>query len=546
MSEAASKSAGTATLVSGGPILTMSATPHAEALAMRQGRIIAVGSLQECRNALGTGYEELDLAGRCLLPGFVDPHCHPVMLGQMRTWVDCAPERVSSIEEMVEVLKRAAAALPSGAPLRGYGYEHRRLAEMRHLSSADLDKVSTDRPVMVMNASGHGAAVNTFAMKALGITRDTLDPAGGEIVRDPAGNPTGLFWDGACDLLTGEGGIKVGNHGPNFHFSESEAAMDAIVQIAQDEFLRAGITSVADMQVSRREVQAYLRARESGALEMRVGMYVLSSHLESLLDLGISSQLGDDGLRFLGVKLYADGTLGGWTAYFPEGYAADPCMHGQLYHDATEYAELVRKATAVGMQTATHAQSPEAIRMVLEALAASGSVEAVRRGRHRIEHCGLPLDDQIDRMGELDVIPVPQPQHHLRFGDGTVEAVGELGTRYNPYGLFAKAGVRIVLSSDAPVAPPNPLEAVAAAHMRRTASGRVLGDASLRIGVREALAGYTIGAAYAIGRESAVGSLEVGKLADLAIVEENPTEVDPERLATLRVSETWVGGRRVR
>lgn len=163
--------------------------------------------------------------------------------------------------------------------------------------------------------------------------------------------------------------------------------------------------------------------------------------------------------------------------------------------------------------------------------------------RHRIEHSGLPTDEQIGRMAELGVIPVMQPQHHLRTGDGTITAVGELGHRYNPAGLCAAAGVPVVFSSDAPVAQPDPLEAVAAAATRTTVLGTVLGGPELRMSVPDGLRAHSIAAAGALRREHAVGSLEPGKLADFAVMDSDPTTARPAELSSIRVTQTWIGGR---
>lgn len=533
------------TLFMGGQVLTMTEVGLVDAAVIRGNRIINVGTRRECLDSVDRVDQVVDLEGHCLMPGFIDPHTHPIMMGQVRGWVDCSPERVSSIAEIVEVMRTAGENLPGELWLRGFGYEHRRLLDKRHPDRGDLDKVAIDRPVMLMNASGHGAAVNSFGLANLGIDATVPDPEGGEIVRDAAGNPTGLLWDAACDMLTGVHGIKVTNHGPNFHLDENPERMSEIFSVAQEEFLRAGITCVADMQVTRREARTYLAALSSGEMHIRVSMYYLSSQLHEITSLGLSTPFGDPHLRFQGVKLYADGSLGAWTAYFPQGYQSDPCNHGHLYHDEGEYRDLMVEAINNGLQTATHAQSPEAIQFVMNALKDKRITSDVATGRHRIEHCGLPTDAQIAEMSSLGVVPVVQPQHNFQFGDSTVEAIGALGERYNPLGLYERAGVPVVLSSDAPVATPNPLAAVRAAHERLTSTGRRLGGTELAVSVGTALLGYTRNAAWAIGREAEVGMLEKGKLADFAVLEQNPLAEDAFTAGNPKVLQTWTGGENV-
>ncbi|MER6948031.1 amidohydrolase [Nonomuraea sp. NPDC000554] len=525
-------------LVAGATVITPDGP--AEALAVRGERIEHAGTVADCRAVLGRVDEEVALDGGVVHPGFVDAHCHPVMYGQALAWVDCRPEVAPDIDSLVALLGEAARRLPPGTPVRGFGYEHRRLAERRHPTARDLDRVADDREVYLMNASGHGGVVNTHALRQYGITAGLPDPEGGRIVRFESGEPNGELWDAACDLLTGPDGVKISNHGPNFHLDEPADVMTGHVRRAQEMFLAAGVTSIGDAQVSRRELETYLRARDNGTLRLRVSAYLTSALLDTAADLGLAGELGDDRLRVAGVKFYADGTLGGWTAYFPDGYASDCCHHGQLYHAPEEYIDLLGRAHRLGLQTATHAQSPYAIGMVLDAVEKAGPPSG---RRHRIEHCGLPTDEQITRMAGLGVIPVMQPQHHLRTGDGTITAVGELGHRYNPAGLCARAGVPVVFSSDAPVAEPNPLEAVAAAATRTTVLGTVLGDESLRLPVADGLRAHTTAAAGALRREHAVGSLEPGKLADFTVLDRAPSTASPAELASIRVKQTWIGAR---
>jgi predicted amidohydrolase YtcJ len=272
-------------------------------------------------------------------------------------------------------------------------------------------------------------------------------------------------------------------------------------------------------------------------------MMVLSSQLDEVLRLGMTSRLGDDHLAFAAIKLYADGALGAGTAWFPEGYPGRPDEHGQLYHEPATYSEMVRRAHAAGLQTATHAQSPHAIAIVLDAVDAAQRAVQRPDARHRIEHCGLPTEPQIARMADLGMVAVVQPGHHESYGDGVIRSVGQaMGERYNPIGSFVRAGVHVALSSDAPVSLPRPLRAVRATVDRRTVSGTVLGGPGLRVDVLTALRAHTLDAAYAVRREWAVGSLEAGKLADVVVLSADPLAVDPSTLDSINVVETWVGG----
>jgi len=255
-------------------------------------------------------------------------------------------------------------------------------------------------------------------------------------------------------------------------------------------------------------------------------------------------QFGNAHLSFAGIKLYADGTLGGWTAYFPDGYVGDPCRTGQLYHEPAEYAALISRAHAAGLQTATHAQSPTAIEMVVSAIEAALAERPDSDARHRIEHCGLPTPEQIDRMAASGIRPVNQTQHYFNWGEGVEEAIGTPGERFNPLGEFERAGVPFTISSDAPVAEPIPLEAIQTAVTRVTRRGHKLGPDDLRVSALSALRAHTIEGAVSIGREDDLGSLEVGKYADFVVLSDDPLAVDAEEISSIAVRETWVDGTR--
>ncbi len=489
----------------------------------------------------------IDGGNSFLLPGFVDPHAHPLMYGQLMDWVDVSPCAVKNIPEIISVLKKAEALLPAGQPLRAFGYEHRNLEEGRHPTRADIDQVCTAREIYVMNASGHGGVVNSIVLENNLITSLTPDPSGGRFERDEAGEPTGVLWDAACDVLTGNDGVKLSDHGPNFHLPDSPEVLESQLMQAQAEFISHGVTTIGDAQVSKREYDSYLRAKRAGKLKCRYSMFLISSLISEAISLKENLNIDEEILYAQGIKFYADGTLGGWTAYFPEGYLSDKERKGQLYHSPQDYREIVMQAAMMGFNIATHAQSPTAIEMVLDVAKTIREIKLTTVNGDplilRIEHCGLPTLKQISAMAELRVMPVAQPLHHHNWGNGVVSAVGEeVGGRFNPLGDFIRANVSFALSSDAPVAEPNPFKAIAAAMDRHTVHGNQLGNENLAISAREAIAAHTIGGAKSLGLEDVIGSIDLGKFADFILVDRNPLEQDSAGMRKVAVLQTWLGG----
>lgn len=533
----------TCTIFTGGRIRTMhtgEAAAPPEALLVHDGVVASLGPLTELRRAAPDTPRIVNLDGRTLLPGFIDAHAHTLLHGSALDWVNLSDAK--NIDDIVARLAaRAVGDLP-GRPIRGYGYDQSKLTEHRHPAATDLDRTSRDRVVQIQHASGHGYVVNTLALAQAHITAETPTPPGGRIDRDPDGTPTGVIFDAACDLLTGPDGVKIANHGPNFHLPMPRAEIDHLFGLGQRSFLEAGITTICDAQVTKLETETYLRARDAGRLALRSEMLVLSSNLQHLLALGLGSRLGDERLRLHGVKLYADGSVIARTAYLGQhACCGTPSPDGYLYHEPTELAELITTAHRLGLTTATHAQGSYPIEIVLDAVQA-GRDALPRSGlTHRIEHCGFPTPGQIARMRTLDVIPVPQPMQIHLYADSLISDYGEEGARFYPYGEFERHGVPVVISSDAPVTMPAPLRAVWAAITRHTVTGAVAGGTDLRASRTAALLGITRTPARLLGRHD-IGTLHPGARADLVLLDTDPFTADIDDLARTAVTETWIDG----
>lgn len=541
---------GKTTVFFGGTILTMSEVQGAEALVAEDGIIKCVGSLKKCRHyaedVCGAGYGEYDLKGKTLLPGFIDIHSHMMMLGMGYRWIDVSPAAAKSIDEIVAILKKVADHLPPGVMVRGFGHNHRVLKEKRQPNADDLDRIATDRPVQLMHHSGHSNIVNHFFMKQAGITDKTPDPVGGTIERDANGRPTGVLYDSAADFLTGDKGVKILNHGPNIHMPEDGPTLQNIVKVGQDYFISHGITSCNDIQVTRQEMESYLTARDSGLLKIRVGLSIISTYLEEVMALGFNStQFGEGQLFFGPLKLYSDGALNAGTAAMTKAYSDGVKNSGFLYHDKAEMIELIVRAHEYGLQCATHGNGDAGIENIIQGYEKAQAECPREDTRHRIEHFSMPTESQIERMGKLGAYGVPQPHWLYEKGDSFVAIYGQdRAENFCPYSWYKKYGLPLIISSDAPVADPNPMHGIYAAVSRKTVNGTVLG-LQHKLSVQEALEAYTINAAKGIFMEDKMGSLEPGKYADFVIFDKNPLAVPEEDLVDMLPAETWIDGARV-
>ena len=530
-----------ALLFTGGPILTMAESMEAEAVLVAGGYIRRVGSLSACRDIAGQFCQEIDLAGRCLMPGFVDPHAHMLMFAQYSTMADLGQPHINTIDDLLEELKAHAQSLPPDVAIRGFGYDQNKLAESRHPTATELDRVASNRPVYVLQTSGHSGAANGYMLKKAGIGPDIPDPEGGELERNEQGRPNGVMKDNALKFIVGEG-VDIGNHGPNFHIPEKLDDFVCMLEAASSRYLAAGITTSVDVQVTRREMEAFVAARGEGVLRNRVVMMYLSSYLDDLIRLGLKGALGDAYLSFGPLKLYADGSTTSGTAYFSSPYLNDTDNCGFLYHTPEELTELIIKAHRYGLQTATHAIGDAAIKCVINAIETAQSGFERKDMRHRIEHCYFPSENHCMRMHSLYIWPVVQPRFIYELGDSLVTLLGEDRARFmKPLSRFKQYGLPLVLSSDSPVANYRPLLGIASAINRTTAQGSILG-AEFAVSIEDALKGYTINAAASVHREKDLGSIEAGKCADFVVLDRNPLQIPAQEIENIQVVETWVAG----
>ena len=505
-------------------------------------RIVAVGGDSAVLAAAPPGSRQLDVEGRSILPGFVDAHHHLAFTGAELAAVDVRYPGVGSIASLVERIAEVAERTPDGTWIRAVGMNPELFADGRLPTRWDLDEATRVHPVLVQHMSGHHALANSLGLEVRGLADGATDPEGGHLVRDDRGRLTGYCLDAAQQLVVPPA-VDIGHHGPGFH---DDTPLDEIIgdiDRGSRAALAAGITSVVDAQVTRRELNGYRAARERGLLGVRVTTMPISSQLDELESLGIAGPFGDDRLSIGPMKFYADGALTGGTAAFSRPYGRNGEFTGSLYWASEDaFRAAIARAHRAGWQVGVHAQGDLAIDRVLDAYEAVLTSEPRADHRHRIEHCGGPRPDQVERMARLGVFVVGQPRYFWDAGDGWLAALDpDRAHRLQPYRELAAGGVRFALSSDAPVASHRPMDTISSAVLRSTVSGAVLG-ADQALSVEEAVRACTADGAASYFADDRLGTLEPGKLADVVVLDRDLFGTPTEELSDVAVEATLVGG----
>jgi predicted amidohydrolase YtcJ len=530
-------------LLVNGNVLTMDpARPRATAVAITAGRISDLPADPASLRATRV----VDLRGMTLLPGFHDAHNHMAWFGLSLTEVDLRSPGVASLDRLYAAVAERARTTAPGDWVVGAGYDQNKIGGHPHRDA--LDRAAPGRRVWLRHTSGHMCAVNSLVLADLGIDAAAADVPGGLVVTDEAGRPTGLLQEQAQQLVSGL-----------VHPYPLTILADAIDR-AGAHYLAEGITSCTEAGIgggwighSPVELAAYQNARDQGRLRVRVELMIASDALHQLsahaddglelgLDLGIRTGFGDDWLRLGAMKVFTDGSLIGRTAAMSEDYAGSPGQAGFLQADAGELTAAIIAAHRSGWQVAAHAIGDRAIDVALDAYAQAQSRYPRGQARHRIEHFAASRPDQVARAAELGVIAVPQGRFASEIGDGMLAAVGpdRHGWLYRQRSLL-RAGMVLPGSSDRPVVLGAPLLGIQDMVSRRTDAGAPFNPGEA-ITVQEALRAYTWGSAYASHQEHTKGSIAAGKLADLVVLSEDPTAVEPGRIAGIEVVATFVDG----
>ena len=518
-------------ILHGANVITMdAANPRAQAVAIAGDRIFAVGSNEDILNLATARTRKIDVAGRTVVPGFIDAHTHVSYSGiRHLKQVDCDLRSIGDIQKAV---RARAAKTPAGQWVIGFKYDDTKTSDGRKLTRADLDAASPNHPVYVGHRGGHTGFVNSLAMKLAGVTEQTRDPDGGQYDRDRA---TGRLTGGLRERAT-EPFRKL--FSTNYSRDEYREGVEIITRM----MARAGITSAHDALGGPDDLRAYQDAYESGKLSTRVYCLVRYGELDRMIAAGVRTGMGNEWVRIGAVKLMCDGSISERTARLSESYVGRPDDHGILVMDEPELYELARKAHLAGWQIGTHANGDVAIDKTLRVYERLQREQPRKDPRFRIEHCTVITDDLVRRIRALGAIPNPFSTYVYYHGEKMREYGEERLNRMFAVRSFLDAGVRVTQTSDYPPGPFEPMMALQSSVTRTDSSGKVWG-ARQRVTVEEALRVGTVHGAYASFEEHLKGSLEPGKLADLVVLGQDPLQVDPSKLIGVPVERTMIGGR---
>jgi predicted amidohydrolase YtcJ len=516
------------------------AQPEAEAIAVYGNRILRVGTSEEVRRLAGPATKVIDLHGRRVVPGFNDAHVHFVDGGQGLAGVQLRD--ASSQAEFRERIAKFAETQPAGAWIVDGWWDHERWTPAALPTHQLIDDVTSKNPIFIQRLDGHMGLANALAMKLSGVDRNTKDVPGGVIVSDAAGNPTGIFKDSAMDLI--ERAI------PPLSLEETETAILA----AQREAARNGVTSVQEMADTTEDttgpehVRALQALGREGRLKVRISVNLRLLDWKYLANPGIQAGFNDGLIQVGGLKAFADGGLGASTAWLFAPYNDAPNTSGlasdELQHPEQMYADI-KGADKAGLQVAIHAIGDRANRTILDMYQRLEKENGPRDRRLRIEHAQHLTAQDIPRFAELHVIASMQPYHAIDDGRWAEKRLGPERIRYAyDFKSLLDSGAMLAFGSDWPVAPLEPLMGIYAVVTRRTLDGKNPNGwvPEQKITVAQAVHAYTVGAAYAQFDEKEKGSLEPGKLADMAVLSRDIFHIDPVQIENTRVDLTILDG----
>lgn len=504
-----------------------------EAVGIKGNKIVFTGTSKEAESFIGNDTEVIDLNGRSAVPGFIESHIHSAVMGVNSLAIDCRPSAVSSVEDIKEAVFERAKETPKGEWIRGWGYNDQYLKEQRHPDKWDLDKAAPDHPVMLTRVCNHISTYNSRAIDIAGI-KDS-----------PEFSPV---------TFTRKNNEISGVMLEEAHFAMFKAAMlreqdiiDGMVA-ANDMLIKEGITSVHDSGgYGPVQFKAFQNAVDQKKFKIRLYPMIFSfaENLklnDDFLKIGLHSGMGNEHFKIGPMKLMIDGSSSGPTAATFAPYACDPENHGILSHSQELVDDYVCRGQQGDWQITSHAVGDKGVTVIVNAIEKAMRLYPKENSRHRIEHCGMINDELLDRIKELGIVPISNPIFLYEFGDGYLTNYGkESAYRMFTCKSFLDRGIISAGASDCPITFSDPLMGIHLAVNRETIGGNVI-NPDERLTPMEALRMFTYNGAYASREEDIKGSIEVGKLADIAVLDGDFTKCAPSAIRDMKVDMTILDG----
>lgn len=528
------RSQGADILIKAKHILTMNREqPEVTAVVVRDGFIVALGKEQDLQDWITPQTQVLDYQDNTLVPGFIEAHSHPLLLGiglrHVNLTFDAAPTRAKVLEAIADWAKTHT----DRQWIIGWGYDPSVLEDKRPLTREELDAISPDRPVFIANNSLHLAYINSKSYELANIDKNTKDPVGGHFIRDANGELSGEIQE-----LSALGPILQKIPAINF-----ERLMEAAYAAAHM-FQKQGFTTIVDAGLGLAAHHADLACYRAVAHNPDFPVRVIACPISSIYDPGIAwSGIGDAYLKLGPLKYIVDGSMQGYTANLSEAYFDRPDTSGQSTVDEATFRAELLKAHKAGNQVIVHANGDSAIEMVLEAITLAQEEHPRQDHRHRIEHCQVPTQAQLTRMKALGVYPNFFVSHIYFWGDIHVQhTLGpKRAANMDPLAWAQQQDLTFTLHSDAPVTLPNAIQVLWIATNRKTRSGQSLGPEQC-ITPLAAIKAMTLDAAFTLHEDHRLGSIEVGKLADFTVLDKNPLDIPVSDIQKVKVVTTVLGG----
>jgi len=527
----------------GGPIVTMAEPSTVEAMWIKDGRIASLGSRSDVRKAAGDA-EVIDLQGATLMPGFIEPHTHPLASAMLGAAIDVSGFRHDSREELMETLREATNGFTPQPWIIAFGWDPIMLRDLAPPALEELDALCPDKPFVILTQAMHEAFANTAALRASGITKDTPDPAGGSFGRDENGELTGAV-------------LEV--NAINYLLRALPPAPPSVTQLLLrwqlGEYASKGFTTIGVLGLVGRAQGALGLLADISAdprVPVRSVVYALPDQVDPT-----RKPPSNDEARFVirGVKFWMDGSPYTGGAAFEDPYEdteltrdvmhLEPGHLGPLNHERDAFAREFSRFHEAGYRVAVHTQGERAIDLVLDAGEAALSAHPWDDHRHRLEHNALITEAQVKRAKALGFELSFFTEHLYYYGDRLPDIVGDRVARYMPVGTAFREGHRATIHSDNPMTPVGPLRVIRNAVLRTPRKGGAALGPTERLTVNQALAAMTTNAAWQLGVEEHRGSLELGKAADLVVLSSNPLDTPVESLDDIQVLGTWIDGQPV-